>query len=55
MSVEQDQEMSSPVDEPNQEMDLDTQKKDRRYLPYYGTTRYINTVEPTVASAKTIP
>jgi hypothetical protein len=54
MSVDQDQEMSSPVDEPNQEMDVDTPNTQRRNLPYYGTQRYINTVDPTVPSAKNV-
>lgn len=45
--------MTSPVDEPTQEMEVDNSAS-KRNLPYYGTKRYINTVHPSFASPKNV-
>jgi len=37
MSADQDQEMSSPVEDTNQDMEIDNPLENRRNLPYYGT------------------
>ncbi len=46
--------MTSPVDATDEQMDTDNQNPKSRNLPYYGTKRYNNTVQPTLPSAKTL-
>ena len=35
-------------------MDIDGPNTTRRNLPHYGTTRYMNTVEPTIPKATNV-
>lgn len=52
--ADRDQEMSSPTDEAPPSMEVDTSGESCRNKPYFGTKRYFNNIEPTVANPKTL-